>query len=328
MAGRKPALGQGEFGLGRAEESIRPSAKDRWLRPEQHAEIEARFLAGEGVTALAREYGITVQAISQRFKRRGMPNLVRERREARDALISAMYASGKSLEQIGIELGWNSTGAMNSLERQGVPRRKGRESMTSLQLDEAAFDEITEESAYWVGFLMADGCVNDTQGQGRVSLSLAVRDVAHVRKFREFMKCSNKISYSKPTITHHKGKPSIGTGSYSFTFMSSKVGVALAKFGITPRKSHTAKVEHLEDDRHFWRGVVDGDGSLYWSDGKPNITLIGSFDLVSQFRVRSLVGSEVCRQSRQASRGLEFCDPRPARGACDSRVVSRPRDLP
>jgi hypothetical protein len=60
-----------------------------------------------------------------------------------------------------------------------------------------------------------------------------------------------------------------------------------------PRKSFTAKVKELENDRHFWRGVIDGDGSIgiyprKLSNGGVRyvawLSLIGSINLVTQFK--------------------------------------------
>src|ERR1051326_1106333 len=38
---------------------------------------------------------------------------------------------------------------------------------------------------------------------------------------------------------------------------------------------------HLE--HHFWRGMVDGDGSIFTSRGKPVVSLCGTYDVCSKF---------------------------------------------
>ena len=66
----------------------------------------------------------------------------------------------------------------------------------------------------------------------------------------------------------------------------------LLKLGMTPRKSLTAIVPTLKQDllKHFWRGVVDGDGSMgiYINKKRYNhksfvISLVGSNAVVSEF---------------------------------------------
>ena len=51
-------------------------------------------------------------------------------------------------------------------------------------------------------------------------------------------------------------------------------------------KSLIAKVIGLESNRHFWRGVVDGDGYLEIRNGQntDRIVVLGSHELVFQFK--------------------------------------------
>jgi hypothetical protein len=60
----------------------------------------------------------------------------------------------------------------------------------------------------------------------------------------------------------------------------------ITKFGVIARKSLIAKVIGLENNRHFWRGVVDGDGYINNRNGQDGdkIILTGSYDLLKQFK--------------------------------------------
>jgi hypothetical protein len=63
-------------------------------------------------------------------------------------------------------------------------------------------------------------------------------------------------------------------------------GVQTCALPISARKTHSAKIIGLENSRHFWRGVVDGDGHLKNRDGLDTDIIIltgASYDLVVQF---------------------------------------------
>ena len=54
-------------------------------------------------------------------------------------------------------------------------------------IDETVFDVIdTEEKAYWLGFMYADGCIYSKEY--RMELSLQGSDVEHLQKFSKFLK--------------------------------------------------------------------------------------------------------------------------------------------
>lgn len=62
------------------------------------------------------------------------------------------------------------------------------------KFNENIFDLIdTEEKAYWLGFIYADGYVSSSNNQ--FELSLQGSDVEHLNKFNKFMECSanNKV---------------------------------------------------------------------------------------------------------------------------------------
>jgi hypothetical protein len=148
-------------------------------------------------------------------------------------------------------------------------------------INEAAFNAITEESAYWIGFLIADGNVyTGKTGNPRISLTLKKKDYDHLVKFRKFMNSTYNILTKKVKLND---KTII---QYTLRFSSKIVARVLATYGIVPKKSLIAKVIGLENNRDFWRGVLDGDGYFCVRNGHEGdkIILLGSHDLLHQFK--------------------------------------------
>jgi hypothetical protein len=194
-----------------------------------------------------------------------------------EAALVAGYAEGTTTYKLARQFGVSVQTVCNIMHRRGVPMRSVSARHRFYSLDETAFDEINEASAYWIGFLTADGNVRyNRDGCCVISLGLAEKDAAHVELFREF------LGTSKP-IRRFVAK---GFGMAKLEVYSAALGRRLAEFGVTPRKSLTAKVVGLEDNRHFWRGVVDGDGTvgIVRQHGEaPILSLVGSKDMMLQF---------------------------------------------
>lgn len=201
----------------------------------------------------------------------------------------ALYRDGFNLGQIGDKLHIQRRTVRATLARAGfdIPRRR-----RVLDLDESAFAVVTEESAYWIGFLMADGCVTEPRGEGMPSirLSLAEEDAAHVERFKAFLKSSHKITVIKKKTSTFGGKEYNSQNAHTLVVHSKRLADALRSFGVTTLKTHTARVRGLELDRHFWRGVMDGDGSVHVLPGAgrrlrpaPGLNLCGSYHTLAQF---------------------------------------------
>ena len=65
-----------------------------------------------------------------------------------------------------------------------------------LRLNENVFDVIdTEEKAYWLGFMYADGNIS-SEGH-RLEMNLGIKDVDHMEKFRKFLNLETEIKIAK-----------------------------------------------------------------------------------------------------------------------------------
>jgi len=126
-----------------------------------------------------------------------------------------------------------------------------------------AFDVITDQAAYWVGLLITDGSI--VGGGRRVKLSLKIQDTPTLERFKAFVRTSAPV-----------GKPHVGSRTVRFT--SPRMCKRLAELGVVPQKTHTARVaECLLASRHFWRGAIDGDGSVFPNERtSPGLRLCGS----------------------------------------------------
>jgi len=63
-------------------------------------------------------------------------------------------------------------------------------------VDETVFDSITDQSAFWAGFLMTAGKIhNNKTGNPQISLTLASSERGRklLIKLRKFLRCSNQI---------------------------------------------------------------------------------------------------------------------------------------
>ena len=147
-------------------------------------------------------------------------------------------------------------------------------------LDDTVFNTKNEDPSYWSGFLMTDGNIYiGKTGNPRISLVLAEKDYPHLIKYRKFLKSNYPIL---PKKKKYNGTIVI---QYCLRFSSKHIAQILYACGIVPRKSLIAKVVGFENNRHFWRGVFDGDGYFKNKDGRDGDKMIftGSNDLCAQF---------------------------------------------
>jgi len=110
---------------------------------------------------------------------------------------------------------------------------------------------LPSESAYWIGFLFADGYLHQGRhGAKRVCLRLKASDATHIEKFVRYIESNSRIYlYDDNTA--------------SVQIASDDLADLMIGHGVVFRKSMTVSApEYLRYDRDFWRGVVDGDGCI------------------------------------------------------------------
>jgi hypothetical protein len=145
-----------------------------------------------------------------------------------------------------------------------LSNRPVRETQNRLNIDKKVFSEINNESAYWLGFLMADGCVLQRDGHSdEIKLHLAERDLDHIKKFKSFLNSEHKIRHNTNGDNN----------SYRFSFHSNIISYDLQQYGIIPNKTNGTTIHPLlRANKHFWRGMIDGDGWTNKNNGRIGLS--------------------------------------------------------
>lgn len=144
--------------------------------------------------------------------------------------------------------------------------------------DRKIFSNIdTPEKAYWLGFILADGCIHMKNNTfiGHFSIDISGEDVHHLEKFSSFVEAqSNIIQHTKHSIT--------GNDLVHIQLTGISAMKDLYNLGIKPKKS--GKEEWIETDfpADFIRGCYDGDG--YIKKNLHSIGLVGSYNLLSKIQ--------------------------------------------
>ena len=141
----------------------------------------------------------------------------------------------------------------------------------------------TEEKAYWLGFIFADGYIsysekNMKKGQLATTYCTGIKlqwsDRDHLKKFNKSINGNYKVFKE---ISHPDGFRKKTTEAAKILVYSQQMYNDLNKY-FDRDKTYTAKFPDIPDNlmRHFIRGYFDGDGCLSLIDGKIYVKFLGA----------------------------------------------------
>ena len=185
-----------------------------------------------------------------------------------------LYNEGNSLSKISRIVGHSKDMLSKHLKNLGISIINRQ---NTAKFNENVFDIIdTEEKAYWLGFIFADGYIGSPLSKGKnkgknvfsFAISLNIKDYNHLLKFNHFME-HNKINIRvdlKDSVRPH----------CTWKVRNKHIWEVLNSYGCTPKKSLTLKFPDLKIFknpnliRHFIRGFFDGDGCLSYNKSGYN----------------------------------------------------------
>lgn len=139
------------------------------------------------------------------------------------------------------------------------------------KFDDTVFDIIdTEEKAYWLGFIYADGYVSKRDNS--FELSLCPKDIGHLKKFGRFLQYEENVK-----LRDYRCR---------FIIANKHFHQVLVKNGIVPQKTTilefpSEEIVPKELIRHFIRGYFDGDGHISHTNARKNNRILYNVELIS-----------------------------------------------
>lgn len=191
-----------------------------------------------------------------------------------------LYQSGKSQKEISENFLCSQTSVSAILRRNNVLGiNNGNQKY--YDINRSFFKKINSEaSAYFLGFLYADGSIQVKNSAYSITLKLKSNDQIILEKFRDIMSPSSSIK-----ITKNKGSDT----EYSYFRINQKeICEQLISHGCVPNKSLILEFPTTvpqELIHHFLRGYSDGDGCIYKNKfkNKKTINTIWKFVSTKQF---------------------------------------------
>jgi intein-encoded DNA endonuclease-like protein len=154
------------------------------------------------------------------------------------------------------------------LKENNIKIKNNRVYATKYSFDEKFFDVIdTEEKAYWLGFIYADGYIMKDQYSNSFGLALSVEDIKHLVKFKKCIKSNHPI-HIYTTNGYSENKKYCRIKIYNNILCEQ-----LFNNGVFFNKTTILKFPNLLNEdliRHFIRGYLDGDGCITYNYKKEN----------------------------------------------------------
>lgn len=187
-----------------------------------------------------------------------------------------MYNQRWSTRKIALQYNCHHQTIKKILEKNNIEIRNRSQARKKYFYDENFFEVIdTEEKAYWLGFISADGNIlkknHGHSKEFRVRIQLANKDVEHLHKFNKSL--NGNLNIRQFIEKHKNGKEYSKCDIY---LDCSKMVSDLENKGLYENKSLTLKYPQnipLKLEKHFIRGYFDGDGSFHYNKIKSDYRL-------------------------------------------------------
>lgn len=197
--------------------------------------------------------------------------------EKREKVIE-LYKSGKPQTFIEKELKMTRKTIREILKSSDVKYRNNTE---AIQLGHGHYinhdflDDLSkEEVLYFIGLVYTDGHVNVDGNSNTIEIVLHKNDKELLNKLSLFLESNYEIKDRKDNCCRLR-------------FCSEKMVSVFKDLGFTSNKTLVLNPdERLKHSIHFWRGCIDGDGSLFFGGAHykyPNLSIVGTIDTVQGF---------------------------------------------
>lgn len=164
------------------------------------------------------------------------------------------YQNGLNPIEISNKYNFHVKTIRNKLTENGFKLKKGPNNL----FNEHYFDIIdTEEKAYFLGYLMADGNISTYNNQYYIKCACSRKDEELIYKFKEVLDSKNSITHAK-----YYNVKSV-TEKTSFSISSKHMFMTLQSYGFKTNKSGNEVMSNKIPKKlrnHFIRGLFDGDG--------------------------------------------------------------------
>lgn len=199
--------------------------------------------------------------------------------EYKNEIVELYLEQKLSCEKIAKKYNASLSGIYDALKRWGIKTRNLVINHRKYSINEEYFNDInTEEKAYWLGFIYADGFITNPYLFG---IALAIRDKEHL------VKLTSVLDSTYP-LHDYIANSSYGRSQYTRLLIKHrKIYEQLLSKGVKKNKSlilefPTEDILPKELYKHFIRGYFDGDGSLVLSTNSINFKVCGTKELLSK----------------------------------------------
>lgn len=198
--------------------------------------------------------------------------------EQQKEILKLYTVQNKSVNYISKIFGVNNSVITRLLKSKNIPIRSNN-FYKSKYFDKYYFDNIdSEDKAYFLGFIYADGYVS----KKTFGIRISTKDECLLETLKQKLHSEHKIIYSIGAQTKYGEVDSCSisiTNKYFVDNLISK-GVIYNKTGRITFPDETIIPEQLK--RHFIRGYFDGNGSVYKSNSGIVVGFDGSEAFLSQ----------------------------------------------